>query len=546
MEPSVGLTASASLNIDARPVTQQGLTGMRTRPLGPGRQIADKNYYLTDLRLRITDITNEIASLHKEEETTHTDNEKYVLYERKHEEMIKEVRTLEGELADFNLALDKVRANTPVADINSQFNNLKTKNDKERKKVDSVFLKSKTHEKRTKEIHGQMDMIMEQASERMKELGEEVFEEYEELTDENQALLQEITERETHIGELDLRITQMNSSMKTPEYQTHMRGVNAQKRLRLLEKLNRELEEETTSQLTPEEMRDKLLQKVKDANAEIGAHERRVKQVEDQLEAYHDLIAEKEQELAEAKKHSLKAKKYETVYERDRKMQEVIEAFPASIKGEQANVQKLKDTVVALLKHMSKNITSAENLPNAEKLADMKNELSFKEQTLANSKTTLQALEKDLSKSREELSKIESLDTKINAELKLLKDKMQKYAAEMKTFKSEDELKEEATQAKKRLLKEKAETRKLRDAVKQQVQLAGVAFDKKKRELASNDTMKKLDGLEQKLRTYSQTVFTLDDYITTRKRESDFKGVAAEARAITSKINTYIIEKNGK
>ena len=44
----VGLTTE--LNVTARPVTSQGLRGMQTQPLGPGRQIADRTYYLTELR----------------------------------------------------------------------------------------------------------------------------------------------------------------------------------------------------------------------------------------------------------------------------------------------------------------------------------------------------------------------------------------------------------------------------------------------------------------------------------------------------------------
>lgn len=41
------------LNVAARPVTQQGMRGMHTQPLGPGRQIADKSYYQAELRNKV-------------------------------------------------------------------------------------------------------------------------------------------------------------------------------------------------------------------------------------------------------------------------------------------------------------------------------------------------------------------------------------------------------------------------------------------------------------------------------------------------------------
>jgi mRNA-degrading endonuclease toxin of MazEF toxin-antitoxin module len=38
---------SVKLNVMARPVTMQGVSGMETKPLGPGRQVGDANYYVT-------------------------------------------------------------------------------------------------------------------------------------------------------------------------------------------------------------------------------------------------------------------------------------------------------------------------------------------------------------------------------------------------------------------------------------------------------------------------------------------------------------------
>lgn len=55
--------------------------------------------------------------------------------------------------------------------------------------------------------------------------------------------------------------------------------------------------------------------------------------------------------------------------------------------------------------------------------------------------------------------------------------------------------------------------------------------------------MKRVDGLEQKLRTYSQTVFNLQEFINSRKRESDYEGLRSEVQDITASINKLIIEQ---
>ena len=75
---------------------------------------------------------------------------------------------------------------------------------------------------------------------------------------------------------------------------------------------------------------------------------------EESLERFGDEIRDKESELVEAKKHAQKAKKYEALYERDRKLQEFIDKFPETKKQEVTSKQKIQENIVALMKHISK------------------------------------------------------------------------------------------------------------------------------------------------------------------------------------------------
>lgn len=75
------------------------------------------------------------------------DNANYGLLERKYDVIVREVRQLEGSLADFNLALDKHRTNTDLNEIKNTYNVLKAKNDVDRKTIDQVFMQSAQYEK---------------------------------------------------------------------------------------------------------------------------------------------------------------------------------------------------------------------------------------------------------------------------------------------------------------------------------------------------------------------------------------------------------------
>lgn len=63
----------ANLNTDVqvnfRPTTQQGLSSMSSRQsMGPGRQIADKSFFLSLLREKLQDVTNETTKLQRDTE----------------------------------------------------------------------------------------------------------------------------------------------------------------------------------------------------------------------------------------------------------------------------------------------------------------------------------------------------------------------------------------------------------------------------------------------------------------------------------------------
>jgi len=63
--------------------------------------------------------------MNTEVETIGKDNSTYLNLERKYEGLIKDVRRYEGELADYNLALDKHRSDTKPEDIEALYMHIK-------------------------------------------------------------------------------------------------------------------------------------------------------------------------------------------------------------------------------------------------------------------------------------------------------------------------------------------------------------------------------------------------------------------------------------
>ena len=71
--------------------------------------VLDSAYYVGLLRKKISDVNNETIRLKSEVDQSSRDNSQYVQLEKRYETLMKAKENLEGQLADYNLALDKVR-----------------------------------------------------------------------------------------------------------------------------------------------------------------------------------------------------------------------------------------------------------------------------------------------------------------------------------------------------------------------------------------------------------------------------------------------------
>jgi intraflagellar transport protein 74 len=91
-------------------------------------QVQDRSYFTGLLRTKVGDITDELHKLKGEIENSEKDTSTYSQLERKYENLIKEVRGLEGNLADYNLAMDKLRSSQDPLEVQQYCNQLKEKN----------------------------------------------------------------------------------------------------------------------------------------------------------------------------------------------------------------------------------------------------------------------------------------------------------------------------------------------------------------------------------------------------------------------------------
>ena len=187
----VNLGTQAAPSLTNRPVTQQGLAGIKTAPQGSKRQVYDRSYYLNALRQKNIELASEIAMFKKRIDEISKEAGIYSQLEKTSQDLNKQVLSMEGTLADYNLAADKFRNRAKPEDIKGYILTLKYSNDRLRAELDNIFVERKRQEEEIREIEQELRDIAESAQTKLAEMEPEQRKEYDNLTGERNAALQD-------------------------------------------------------------------------------------------------------------------------------------------------------------------------------------------------------------------------------------------------------------------------------------------------------------------------------------------------------------------
>ncbi|CAK9068812.1 unnamed protein product [Durusdinium trenchii] len=92
------------------------------------------------------ELVDEVSRLNKEANDIQQDNNVYASLEKRYDSLVKTVRSLEGDLADHNLATDKQRTDTRPEEVHHMYTIMKSQNEQQRADVDQIFLEKRSHE----------------------------------------------------------------------------------------------------------------------------------------------------------------------------------------------------------------------------------------------------------------------------------------------------------------------------------------------------------------------------------------------------------------
>ncbi|XP_064475986.1 intraflagellar transport protein 74 homolog [Ornithodoros turicata] len=540
-----GISALSPIAVAERPITQHGLVAPKTAmsaSRASQRHIQDKSYFVALLRNKMTELTNEIARLQRETESQMQEQTTYVAYEKKAETLAAELKQLQGEMADYNLLMDKLNTDAEMDEVREEYRELQMQNDHEARSIELLFEQRQEKESQLKHLEEEIEQERHMADSLVSAMKPELRSRYADLKNTNQALLGELEKLQHQLSSLHLQKQNLDEDIALS--QVKQEAVSLYERLRELEEKKAVLQEEERSRGSPAEERERLLKQVKEDNAELASIEHQAAEIQEHIAAAQEELSHVDQELEE--QHGERRAKYRELRKREETMDAFLGSFDETKESEQKRQRQLQSAIVEHLENISRNLGHFTHLPSQQELSILKDDLAFKENEIERSKSTLDALGQEQKKLAVDLRKIEQLENKVQQELETLRTKISTMSEEMVTFSDLDKLKASIERKKQQLMVEKESLRRRTDATKTVVEEEQSTLDELQRKLSDNELLTKLTNLERRLQHQEQNNFTVREFIVSKMAEHNYKPIQLKVQAQVDAYNKILQDNLAK
>ncbi|KAI4896770.1 hypothetical protein NFI96_016635 [Prochilodus magdalenae] len=531
---------SAQIKVTDRPVTQQGLSGMKTGGKGPQRQILDKSYYLGLLRGKINELTTETSKLQKEIDIFNQENSVYLSYEKRAEGLAGEIKDLQGQLADYNMLVDKLNTNTEMDEVMNDFNMLKAQNDREAQSMDVIFTERREKEDMIQAVEEEIEREKQAADDIVKKMSPEKQAKYAEMKATNEELLQELDARQEELDALMTRKETFETELM--HSQVKQEAVLLYERLQELEQRRDAMMAEEKGTGSPQEERERLLKQVKEDNQEIASMERQLTETREKINQLTEELRQLDMDMEDHQGE--RTQKYKELQKKEEEIDAYLETFDDNKAQELEHIRETQASIVSLLEHSSRMMNRMNLLSSVSphELKSMQEDLSFKETEMHKSQKTAKGLSSESERLQQDLLKVEQLEGKVMAEMNSLREKIQQMSEGLKTYRDLDALKVAGEQKKMRLQEDRVSLTDRRDTFKKIMHKMNQEYETLVAQLQENETHAQLRNLERKWQHHEQNNFVMKEFIASKGMESDYRPVMKNVTKQLVEYNKILVD----
>ncbi|XP_071444314.1 intraflagellar transport protein 74 homolog [Hetaerina americana] len=548
MKIGTGYGLSTVVNVMDRPVTQQGLSGLSSNGIkssgglgsggrGPQRQVKDISYFMGILRSKVGELTSEITHLAQETEAGTSQRATLALYDKRVKEMAAELTELQGQLSDYNLLLDRVNVSGVESvglggggtwEAEAELAELKARNDVESKRVEELFSLRKSAEEKAKSLSEQIEREQKVAEMLIESLGEDEQMLYSQLQ-------MEETKMQESIQMLQSKMNGLNSErevLKTKIASSRSRQDAVRVKQQIQEAMERRDSLITSNlgvlhgdvkQISLEEEKARLLERVKSDNIETVTAIRQAEEAEEQAQRLRqDLAGMLQVEGGETHKNQME---YQATKRKEKEIEEFLTSVDEQCQKEEGRIKSTENAIVEALLKFTKHLSDPTSLqPSLDEIWSIKESVSVGDHQI----------EKQADSSSEfHKRNMAALERKIMAEIKSLRSKMASLEKNSNEVKDLEAMKLQG-QTRLKELEEEREVMHLkiknRKNIEDLTSEAVAKYEILKQKLEDDNLWIVLRNLERRLSQVKQGNTALKEFIDVKKYEQDC--TLPKARAI--------------
>eukprot|EP00727_Mastigamoeba_balamuthi_P012130 m51a1_g754 putative intraflagellar transport 74 homolog (580) ;mRNA; r:528770-530640 len=524
-------------------VSSHGVPSSSYGAQAPGRAVQDRNFYLGQVRAKMAELQSEMDAMNREIDHIGAEQRDFQGLQRRHAAIQDEVARQQQQLTDHNVLLDKLRTTPDItaADLRAEASRLAQANEVDRQKADLIFAERTKKEREIAEAERRIQQLREAFQQELGRMGEERRNAYFTMKQENEELKAQVRQRRGELDALTNEAARLEAQMKG--------DTNRQKALGLYEemhKLRKKREQLMTelnaSQLSIPEERERLLQHIKLTNQAIASISRSIADTEAETAQLRQQMEQMEVEMRESTDNREKREKLAEAQKKEAEFAEFLEKAPAQRQELSQQKTKIELTILALLEHISKRLVNKGAAPASEKAKEMQDDLVTKEVQVKDGEVTQEKLQQVLEQRRAELEKMENMDQKITAEIESFKERTVKLQQELQDFAMVGKIREEIDKKKKRLDEDKVWVAGQKEIVGIEAGLVESDLDQLTKQINETQSVQQLEIAEKQLRQLESTLFTIREYVESRRSESDYKPILADVVALVADINKLVCD----
>lgn len=538
---SIGFTTNTKV-VD-RAVSRQGLTGVvSTGNAKIERKIQDKSYYLTLLKTKITDISNEIYNMNNEIGKINSDISTYANLNKTYETLSKEVQNLEGELADYNLAGDKYRSMMKAEDIEEVYNRIKLYNKKKMDESDNLFLDKAKIQDEIQKIEYENNNILQGIEQRLLDLDPDQKNEYESIREENQNYVLQIYQLREEMANLNSDLIEGENLLRNNP--NKMEAHKIKDSINLLRRKKDELELQTNEAgLSIDELKQRLIAKAKEQTMEKNKVDKKIPDTKKLIDANKKAIIEIEKEMKSQQSND-NTKAVDSIAEKDKEISAFIENHETIKRNHYKEIRAKEEVVMALLANISSKINQGEK-PLENTGTGIKERIKEKKDMIEKSENTLEEAKAKYEELVIKLQRLDKLDETLKKDIDGYKEKLLRINNEISNkFEKLDEQKDFLKRDAERMRDLLVVLNQNKDSYNKLLTSLILKNRTKNAQLEDNDIYKRLRDLEKKMQANENTIYSLQSYIESKSGESQYGKLLKECIELQQQINTELLNRN--